>query len=48
MLTTVLSLPICQYYCVTTVAISAIYSKRAYSSKPQHRSLVKVIYKALQ
>jgi len=37
-LTTALSLPVSQYYCVTMAAISGIYSKR----KLQHRSLVKV------
>jgi len=42
MLTTALSLPISQYYCVTMAAISGIHPKRAYSSKLQHRSLVKV------
>ena len=31
-----------QYYCVTMVAISGIYSNRVYSRKLQHRSLVKV------
>jgi len=41
MLTTTLSLPISQYYCVRITAISGIYSKHAYSSKLQHRSLVK-------
>jgi len=42
MLTTAMSLPISQYYCVTMATISGIYSKRAYSSKLQHRLLVKV------
>jgi len=42
MLTTALSLPISQYHCVTMATISGIYSKRAYSSKLQHRLLVKV------
>jgi len=42
MLTTALSLPISQYYCSTMATISEIYSKSAYSSKLQHRSLVKV------
>jgi len=32
MLATGLSLPVSQYYCVTTAAISEIYSKRVYSS----------------
>ena len=32
MLTTALSLPISQYYCVTIAAISGIYSKRVYSA----------------
>jgi len=40
MLTTALSLPISQYHCVTKADISEIYSKRAYSSKLLHRSLV--------
>jgi len=42
MLTTALSLPTSQYYCVTMAAISGIHPKLAYSSKLQHRSLVKV------
>jgi len=42
MLTTALSLPISQYYCVTFAAITQICSKRAYYNKLQHRSLVKV------
>jgi len=33
---------ISQYYFVTMAAISGNYLKRAYSSKMQHRSLVKV------
>jgi len=41
-LTTALSLPISQSHCVTMAAIAEIYSKRANSSKLQHRSLVKV------
>ena len=32
---------ISQFYCVTMAAISGIYSKSVYSSKLQHRSLVK-------
>jgi len=43
MLNTALSLPISQYYCVTMADISGIYSKRAYSGKLQHHSLVKVL-----
>jgi len=35
-------LPISQYHCVTMAAISGIYSKCAYSSRLQHRSLVKI------
>ena len=42
MLTAALSLLISQYHCVTMAAFWGIYSKRAYSSKLQHRSLVKV------
>ena len=40
--TIALSLPISQHYCVTMAVISGICSKRAYSSKLQHRLLVKV------
>jgi len=40
MLTTALSRPISQYYCVTKAAISEIFSKRAYSSK-LHCSIVR-------
>ena len=44
MLATALTLPISQYYCITTATVSGIYSKCAYSSnsKLQHRSLVMV------
>jgi len=42
MRTTAVPLPITQYYCVKMVVISGIYSKRVYSSKLQHRSLVRV------
>ena len=42
MLTTALSLPTSQYYCVTMAGISGIYLKRAYSSNLQYHSLVKV------
>jgi len=43
MLNTALSLPIFQYCCVTMAAISGVYSKRAYSDKLQHHSLVKAL-----
>jgi len=37
MLTTALSLPASQDYCVTMASISGIYSKRAYSSKQSYQ-----------